>query len=843
MIYKRTIPILLLGMCVFVACSGMRDLKRQSPRVSVGLPPISPLVVSSVSTLEDTIEEQERTQNVSDKSLLIKNGMEVGVELDTVGRQNITSLILPEVQVSATQWRNVVERNGKISIELVLGIPKELQHNKRMLDVYPVLLRGAEKDSLDMLRYMGAYFQKRQERGYARYKNYLSHIVPDNADSLEAFGNRRGFMHYMERLNFEKKKLYRKWNEWEKKKQNPNPLYDRMSFFNSRVRISEMKLADIRKFVRYGSNLTALQFVSEWSSDTIKVVNRKLYDRILFFNERKERNRSWLDTRILKERNDNTRWGGFILGMYRNWLKSLPAYNMNRQQPDTLKPVPAKDILAWRKKIEEESRQWKLRRYDVLSRLPQYWMFRDTGDSLLEKCYTRKQERISARMAEVDSADVVRRFISASKVARNERLKAGCYEKFRRYVPFPYGHRMRLNEIVEASDTVYYLYREQVRTDENSSRMYLTVEGSVDDWSRNRFLLPPTDTLTYFVSSMTYFIVDTTRYVQRVIKRDMEVEFSAQLHFRVGKWNIEDTISDNCRELAKIRSMMYEVMTDTVYGLDSLFLSANSSPEGSYSMNMDLSFKRANSVRDVVASYLKHLNDSLNYGTMEYMMDDSGRVMSIQAKELQQKGISELIRVRAEGEDWRYLKRLVSTDERIAHRAGILVLMEEVHNSDVAEKRIAARYPTDYRYMRNELYPQLRRVVFRFFLRRKGMLEEQVLTNEVDTVYANGLNLLKQRRYADALERLRPYEDVNTAVAYMSLGYDEAALRILGKVHETESVFYLRAIVKVRLGKEREAVDDLLQAVEIEPQLRFRANLDPELSALMLKYRLFEGGI
>ena len=68
-------------------------------------------------------------------------------------------------------------------------------------------------------------------------------------------------------------------------------------------------------------------------------------------------------------------------------------------------------------------------------------------------------------------------------------------------------------------------------------------------------------------------------------------------------------------------------------------------------------------------------------------------------------------------------------------------------------------------------------------------------------------------------------------------------MRILGKVHETESVFYLRAIVKVRLGKEREAVDDLLQAVEIEPQLRFRANLDPELSALMLKYRLFEGGI
>ena len=34
-------------------------------------------------------------------------------------------------------------------------------------------------------------------------------------------------------------------------------------------------------------------------------------------------------------------------------------------------------------------------------------------------------------------------------------------------------------------------------------------------------------------------------------------------------------------------------------------------------------------------------------------------------------------------------------------------------------------------------------------------------------------------RYEEALEILRPYEGRNTALAYMSLGYDAAAYRIL----------------------------------------------------------------
>jgi len=68
---------------------------------------------------------------------------------------------------------------------------------------------------------------------------------------------------------------------------------------------------------------------------------------------------------------------------------------------------------------------------------------------------------------------------------------------------------------------------------------------------------------------------------------------------------------------------------------------------------------------------------------------------------------------------------------------------------------------------------------FRFNLHRRGMKQDTVYTTEVDAEYMHAVELLKKRRYEEALTILRPYEDRNTALAYMSLGYDAAAYRIL----------------------------------------------------------------
>ena len=81
---------------------------------------------------------------------------------------------------------------------------------------------------------------------------------------------------------------------------------------------------------------------------------------------------------------------------------------------------------------------------------------------------------------------------------------------------------------------------------------------------------------------------------------------------------------------------------------------------------------------------------------------------------------------------------------------------------------------------------------------------------------------------------------MNTGIAYMSLGYDKAALRIFGNLPQTADNKYMQAILQARLGDEEQAVRLLLGAVDMDEKMKFRANLDPELSALVKKYDLFK---
>ena len=72
------------------------------------------------------------------------------------------------------------------------------------------------------------------------------------------------------------------------------------------------------------------------------------------------------------------------------------------------------------------------------------------------------------------------------------------------------------------------------------------------------------------------------------------------------------------------------------------------------------------------------------------------------------------------------------------------------------------------------------------------------------------------------------------------MGYDKAALRIFGNLSQTADSKYMQAILQARLGNEEQAIRLLLSAVDMNAQMKFRANLDPELSILVKKYGLFK---
>ena len=118
------------------------------------------------------------------------------------------------------------------------------------------------------------------------------------------------------------------------------------------------------------------------------------------------------------------------------------------------------------------------------------------------------------------------------------------------------------------------------------------------------------------------------------------------------------------------------------------------------------------------------------------------------------------------------------------------------------------------------------------------MIKDTVHTTVEDSVYMAGVQAIKDRDYEKALEYLTPYQDYNTAIAYVALDRNLSALSILEKCPESARTDYMLAIVHSRLADERKAVQCYLRACEADPSLVFRGNLDPEISTLVAKYKL-----
>ncbi|MDP3437774.1 MAG: hypothetical protein Q8S04_11070, partial [Bacteroidales bacterium] len=166
-----------------------------------------------------------------------------------------------------------------------------------------------------------------------------------------------------------------------------------------------------------------------------------------------------------------------------------------------------------------------------------------------------------------------------------------------------------------------------------------------------------------------------------------------------------------------------------------------------------------------------------------------------------------------------------------------LIKLLNIKDPDTRESKISL-HKEDYRYIRERLYPLLRRVSFTFHLSRKKMEKDTIHTFVEDTLYMRGIKHLQKREYTRASEVLKDYRDINTAIAYLSLGKDLSAAEILSSLKESANILYLRAIVASRRGDEQSAVKNFLRSVELNIAMAYRGALDPEISFLIKKYNL-----
>ena len=378
----------------------------------------------------------------------------------------------------------------------------------------------------------------------------------------------------------------------------------------------------------------------------------------------------------------------------------------------------------------------------------------------------------------------------------------GAERAFARFVKYPYSEGSRLDSIVQHPGHISYYYSQEVPTDETSKTMLVTLQGWVMALDESYYKLPPSDTLTYHVSSMLSFADTTTRYKIKIIEKYATVQDRNYIQFRLNDTHVLDSLGRNAAELDKIRTRMAGLIGQREFFVDSIVLTASASPEGRYARNSTLAQGRAHALKGYLRKCIGPQVDTL-------------------------------MQIRWIAEDWHELTTRIRSDENLQHRAEILKLIDTDSDPDRRERTIRELYPQDYQYLKESVYPSLRAVTMRYDLRRVGMVKDTIHTREVDTAYMRGINLLQKRKYAKALYILNDYRDRNTVITLLSLGYEAQALEMLNGLERSHTTEYLKAVACARLGRKTEGREHFLKACELDERMLFRGNLDPEIAELL----------
>lgn len=389
----------------------------------------------------------------------------------------------------------------------------------------------------------------------------------------------------------------------------------------------------------------------------------------------------------------------------------------------------------------------------------------------------------------------------------NERRKARAGKMFERYVKDPIvTEGIRLDTVLTGSDGDFiYRYVHTFRSRPGLKKVAVSLEGSLFEKGECICELPFAEELTFYISSLSSLVDDRVKYRMTVLERSVKDNTKAFIDFRQGSSAVDTTLGDNADELRRVVRCIDDVVAREDLELDSLVIVASCSPEGPYALNRKLSASRSEAVRKYIGDYVPvEWKDSLR------------------ASELP--------------ENWEQLEKLVANDTILSERSrkNILTLMEDLSRPDVVEKRISML--PEYRYLREKIYPKLRSVRFDFHMHRSGMVRDTVHTTEIDSVYMSGVEALKLLDYKKAVTILRPYDDYNAALAFMSADYNHSALDVLGRLEDKDpKVCYLKAMVLSRLGQYEEALKYYDLCLAYDPYMRHRANLDPEMHLLVRK--------
>ena len=420
--------------------------------------------------------------------------------------------------------------------------------------------------------------------------------------------------------------------------------------------------------------------------------------------------------------------------------------------------------------------------------------------------------------------DDLARKANNKRISRREKM-------YRKYVKVPIvTDGLRLDTVIQTFNGDFiYRYVQPIKTRPKLRKVDVVLSGDIYESDQKIYDIPMSDPLTFYISSLSAFVDNRERYLTKVIERRVEENTACYIEFASGSFEVDETMGNNPDEIGRIKDNLISLMQNEKFDLDSIVVTSSASPEGAVKFNERLSQKRSEGISDYFSKWMNHYQDSLER-ERGFAVDEEGNIIIEKRTQIPLMG-------RSSGENWQMLDRLVEKDTVMTEdEKKSYIYSADINDIDQRERSL--QNLGCYRHIREKLYPHLRTVRFDFHLHRKGMVKDTVHTTVLDSTYMNGVQAIRDRDYEVALTLLRPYNDYNTAIAYLCMDYNASAMQILESLERTAQVNYMLAVLYSRRGDEEKAVECYVRSCSQDPTYVHRGNLDPEISVLIRRYGL-----
>lgn len=636
------------------------------------------------------------------------------------------------------------ERDGKVNLDFNIIAPVDILDPNWRLVLAPKLIDGDSICQLDTVVLVGEGFRDKQIADYEAYEDFLSTIVDPSAyDSL--FVNWKSMfkeIHKVQRRNYDD---YRK-------------QYDMIMGYENWRKMNEMEFLSMEALaLRHKKHM----YSKYW---------RKAENQVL---KNKDKGKPSDGIHEKYEEKYKKDYVSFLKSRFSlHWLDSVTIdLNIHTQKDSILKRshVP-------RKYREIHSKGLKL------------------GD-IQAKAFT-----------EEDSVRIAKHHYLIDEIVLNELNMNRKDEIFNEIVEFPYrsdSRGLKVDTLITAEDDIIYHYQQPWTVRPGGMKnLKIVMESRVEAVDRTVFAFPASDTLTYFIASLSQ-LADGSLVTER--KKLHKYLFDKGTIYPVYKTRkshqYEESI--NSGVLDKLLEAYDSYTSRPEYSVDSIIMECSVDLRGDWETNYEQSEKRGNAISD----YLKRRTGAH-------------------------------VVVKPKGEDWRSLVKEIQAHTDLPNAKAIIDTLTTAVYPDQTEETIKKLYPKDYKIIVDEIYPKLNRVDYYIELSRTD-IEKDTIRETFREDYAEAIQMLRNGEYMDALEVLANYGDYNTALCLVCMGYNDKAQGVLDRLPESARNEYLSAIIFARKKDDKEASKRLINACKLDPNLYDRIRLDSEVSELANRVNLW----